>query len=58
MPQVTNDLAKFGVAMDGTVASAVGHTITYTGTWWITADGYGYDTNSSLETGTFQLTAE
>ena len=41
--------------MDGTVASVVGHTITDTVPGGSTADGYGYDTSSSPETGTFQL---
>ncbi len=41
LPQVSGDLAKFGAAMDGQTASVVGHTVTYTGTWWIRRSNLG-----------------
>ena len=60
LPQITgNDLNKYGFAMDGTIGAINGHTVTYTGQWWILAPGYGFSstTTQSLEHGTFDFQA-
>jgi hypothetical protein len=58
LPQVGTDLDQYGWALTGTVDSIDDHTIIYSGTYWILAPGYGFDTEAEyLEKGSYQMTA-